>query len=211
MTRHLTFYFDPLCPYAWLTSLWAREVRRSRDLDIEWRFLSLTRINDRSEDSLAPLRIAALARREGGNEAVDRAYLALGRAIHERKAGPRDPERFREVARETLAEVGLSPALVERALEDDSTRAEVVAEHDRAVDRYGAFGVPWLVLGDDEYGYFGPVVAERLRGEQALELWEHFTWLVEQPYLYELKRSRSQLPPLDGLSQDLVEMVPTPV
>jgi hypothetical protein len=64
--------------------------------------------------------------------------------------------------------------------------------------------VPWLLPDDGTSGFFGPVVGERLRGEQALELWDHFIWISAQPSLYELKRGRANLPKLQGLSEEFV-------
>lgn len=197
----LTFYFDPLCPWAWLTSLWVREVRRHRPLDVEWKFFSLAGVNEREDKWHGPLRIAALARREGGNDAVDRAYLALGRLFHERADSFDLIDSLAEAARPYLEDVGLDPALATRALQDESTVSEVIDEQQDAVDRLGAFGVPWIVVGDEEYGFFGPVINEALKGEEALALWEHFRFVGTRPYLFELKRGRKKLGSLSGLSQ----------
>jgi 2-hydroxychromene-2-carboxylate isomerase len=197
----LTFYFDPLCPWAWLTSLWVREVRRHRPLDVEWRFFSLAGVNEREDKWHGPLRIAALARREGGNDAVDRAYLALGRLFHERTDAYDLIDNLAEVAQPYLRDVGLDPTLAPRALEDPSTVEEVIAEQQEATDRLGAFGVPWIVMGDEEYGFFGPVINEALKGEEALALWDHFQFVGTRPYLFELKRGRKKLGSLSGLSQ----------
>lgn len=204
MTR-LDFYFDPLCPWAWLTSLWAREARRSRSIDIEWKFFSLTEVNQLDAVRNGPLRIAAQARREGGNEAVDRAYLGLGRLIHEQRVKFETLDELEQEAPRALGEVGLDPGIASRALHDDATLQIVLDEHREAVERYQAFGVPWLVLEGNDQGFFGPVVGERLRGEQASDLWDHFAWMSAQPALFELKRGRASLPKLLGLSEDLLE------
>jgi 2-hydroxychromene-2-carboxylate isomerase len=207
MTK-LDFFFDPRCPWAWLTSLWVREVQKQRPLDVEWKFFSLAEINELDAARNGPLRIAAQARREGGNSAVDLAYLGLGRMFHERRERPETLEDLESIVHDSLQEVGLDPELARRALADDSTLDDVLSDHREAVEKLGAFGVPWLLLDDGTNGFFGPVIGERLRGKQALELWDHFLWTSAQPYLFELKRGRSSLPKLQGLSEEFMGAVP---
>jgi 2-hydroxychromene-2-carboxylate isomerase len=194
------FYFDPLCPFAWLTSLWIREVRKDRPVQVEWKFFSLAGADDPDDTWHGPLRIAALARREGGNAAVDAAYLALGRFFHERPESFQEIDRLAELIAPYLADVGLDPALASRALGDPSTTDEVLRDHREAMDRYAAFGVPWLVVDGDEAGFFGPVIGELLKGNDAVTLWDDFVRMSARPYLYELKRGRKGLQDLDGLS-----------
>src|SRR5207302_9957102 len=122
---------------------------------------------------------AALARREGGNDAVDRTYLGLGKAFHDTRQRFETEEEFEQRALPGLSAVGLDSGLVRRALEDESTLADVLREHRDSVDTLGAFGVPWLVVNDRAPGFFGPVVGERLRGNAAVELWDHFVWVME--------------------------------
>jgi 2-hydroxychromene-2-carboxylate isomerase len=207
MTK-IAFYFDPQCPWAWLTSLWMRDVSKQRNLDVEWKFFSLAQVNDLDVDRNGALRICAQARREGGNDATERAYLALGRMIHERRQRYETLSELRELARPALDEVGLDPAIVDRALDDLTTQDDVLREHEAAVEQYEAFGVPWIVLEDGTKGFFGPVVGERLRGAEATELWDHFIYLSGREHLFELKRGRARLPHLDGLSDDLLEATP---
>jgi hypothetical protein len=180
-------------------------VRRHRPLDIEWKFFSLVGVNEREDKWHGPLRIAAMARREGGNEAVDRAYLALGRLFHERTDSYDIIDELATVAGPYLSDVGLDAELAKRALEDESTVDEVVREQVDATDRLGAFGVPWIVIGDEEYGFFGPVINEALRGEEALALWDHFLFMGTRPYLFELKRGRKTMQSLAGLSSGFSE------
>jgi 2-hydroxychromene-2-carboxylate isomerase len=204
-TTRLTFYFDPLCPWAWLTSLWIREVRRYRPIEVEWKFLSLAGVNETEDKWHGPLRIAAQARREGGNEAVDGAYLALGRLFHERTDSFEIIDELATVAGPYLAEVGLDPGLAQRALSDQSTVDDVVNEQKDAIDRLGAFGVPWLVLEDEEFGFFGPVINEALHNDEAVALWDHFRFMGSRPYLFELKRGRKSMQALSGLSATFSE------
>ncbi|HEX6506637.1 MAG TPA: DsbA family protein [Chloroflexota bacterium] len=207
-TTRLTFYFDPLCPWAWLTSLWIREVRRQRPVEVDWKFFSLAGINENEDKWHGPLRIAALARREGGNDAVDRAYLALGRLFHEQRDSFDQIDDLATVAQPYLRDVGLDPSLAPRALDDPSTVDDVVVEQKDATERLGAFGVPWLVLGGDDFGFFGPVINEALRGQEAVDLWDHFQFMGSRPYLYELKRGRKSMQDLSGLSAAYSEPVP---
>jgi 2-hydroxychromene-2-carboxylate isomerase len=200
----IAFYFDPLCPYAWLTSLWARELRRHQPLDIEWKFFSLAEINELDVSRNGPLRICAQARREGGNEEVDLAYLALGRMSHDRRERFETLDELQEFARPALQEVGLDPDLVPRALDNEATLEDVLADHRHAVEEYSAFGVPWILIDGEAPGFFGPVIGERVRGDDAVRLWENFVWASKQPYLFELKRGRAPLTKLQGLSDDFV-------
>jgi hypothetical protein len=183
-----------------MTSLWVREVRKQQPLEIEWKFFSLAGINDRDDQWHGPLRICALARREGGNEAVDRAYLALGRLFHERSDSFEEIANLAEVAKPYLEAVGLDPSLAERALADESTYDVVIEEQRHATEELGAFGVPWIVVGDNDYGFFGPVIGQLLQGQDAVDLWEHFRYMGTRPYLYELKRGRKKMQDLQGLS-----------
>jgi predicted DsbA family dithiol-disulfide isomerase len=183
----LTFYFDPTCPWAWRTSLWVREVQRLQSLDVTWKVFSLGMANGRSDASYKDyLRALVLARREGGNDAIDRLYVAMGQAVHER----REDIKKRAVVEAVLEGAGFDRSLYGRALEDPSTEEEVMAEHNEGKEKYAAFGVPWLVLDGQDIGFYGPVIDEVPSGDGALELWRHTSWLLTQPYLYEIKRER---------------------
>jgi len=183
----LTFYFDPACPWAWRTSVWVREVQRQQPLDVTWKVFSLGIANGRTDASWrAHLRTLVLARREGGNEAIDRLYVTMGQAAHERH----EDIKKGDVIEAALEAAGFDRALYSRALDDPSTEEEVMAEHNEGTEKYGAFGVPWLVLDGQDFGFFGPVIDPVPRGAGALELWRHIAWLLTQPYLYEIKRER---------------------
>lgn len=192
----VAFYFDPLCPWCWITSVWMREVQTQRQIDVEWKFFSLAEVNELDEVRYGPLRVCALARREGGNDAVARAYVALGGLIHEGGIRITSQDVLEREGPPALEAEGLDGSLVHRALQDESTLEDVKVEHRDAVERYEAFGVPWLVLDGQEKGFFGPVVGELLEGARALELWDHTLWVLAQPYLYEFKRGRQPLPAL---------------
>ncbi len=190
--QEVKFYFDPICPWAWRTSLWMREVAQVRPVQVEWGFLSLDRANraagnpprDVHQQSHLPFRVLALVRREQGNEAVDRLYLALGRARHERKQNLGEPG----VVEQALVEAGLDPALLTAAQADSTTEQEIEEEH-ASIAATGAFGVPTLII-DGARPLYGPVIANVPEGEAAGEMWDRVTWFAEQPDFYELKRPR---------------------
>ena len=188
---HLDFYFDVLCPYAWRTSLWLREVARQRPVAVTWKQLSLGIVNqaERSPDylqkDLTLGRLFIAAERLGGNDAVDRLYLALGDVIHGQQLDPQDDT----VLQRTLTTAGLPADLKDAALSDETTEQEYRASHEAAVAK-GGFGVPFLVFEGSDSGYFGPVVEPVPAGQAALELWDFTRWAAQQPYLWELKRDR---------------------
>lgn len=188
------FHSDPTCPLAWRTALWIREVRNVRPVAVTWRFFSLEVINRKegaepsyqSGNSWAGLRTMALARRQGGNEAVERAYLALGNAAHGRKESIREPEGVRAA----LQQAGLDASLVDAALADESTIQDVLSDHEEAVKRYRAFGVPTIAIEGQDVGFYGPIIQFVPRGNEAGELWDYTAWALQQPNLFELKRDR---------------------
>ena len=196
MTETVRFHFDPVCPWAWQSSRWMREVEKTRDVAVDWRVFSLQLVHEDKEDPLADrhakgtaaLRTLALARRRFGNDAVGRTYEAIGRRVHDG-----DEELDPEVVRRSLVDVGLDPGLVDQALEDDSTMDDVRAEHDAAVRDVGAFGVPTIVL-DSGRGLFGPVIASAPAREEAGDLWDHVRFLIDADGFFELKRERDRKP-----------------
>lgn len=192
----LYFHFDPLCPLAWRTALWIREVRNARPVDVHWRFFSLEVVNRKpgvepdyvNGNGWTALRSLAQARRKYGNEGLEKLYIALGNAAHGRKESLRD----RAVVEACAQTAGFGPDLVEAALADESTIQDVLADHQEAVERYLAFGVPTLAIEGSDVGFYGPVINTVPRGEEALELWDYTAWLLRQPNIYELKRERTR-------------------
>jgi predicted DsbA family dithiol-disulfide isomerase len=190
----INFHFDPLCPLAWRTALWVREVRRIRPVDVTWRFFSLEVVNRKEGTEpdyqnaygWAGLRTLALARRQGGNELVEKVYLALGASQHGRQQSIRDAEGVRAA----LREAGLDAAMVDAALADETTIEDVLADHQEAVQRYRAFGVPTIAFEGSNVGFYGPIIQFVPRGEDAGEMWDYTAWALRQPNLFELKRDR---------------------
>jgi 2-hydroxychromene-2-carboxylate isomerase len=189
------FHFDVMCPFAYQTSLWIREVREEIGLEVRWRFFSLEEIN-RGEGKRHPwerswsygwslLRIAALLRRRD-MALVDAWYERAGSALHREGRRPHDPD----IARELLAEIGIDSDVVDEALADESTHAEVRADHDRVVAA-GGFGVPTMFFPDGQ-ALFGPVLVDPPSGEAAVRLWEVVTGMLDFPRCYELQRPKSK-------------------
>jgi 2-hydroxychromene-2-carboxylate isomerase len=188
------FHFDIMCPYAYQTSLWMREVRDLVGIDVRWRFFSLEEIN-RAEGKKHPwerewsygwsmMRIGAYLRRQDMG-LLDHWYEAAGRALHVERRKPHRPE----VAEAILAEMGLDPGIVRAAIDDPTTGDEVRTEHQTVVSK-GGFGVPTLVF-DDGQALFGPVLINPPSGKDAVRLWEHVTGWLEFPTVYELQRPKS--------------------
>jgi 2-hydroxychromene-2-carboxylate isomerase len=187
------FHFDVMCPYAYQTSLWMREVRDLAGVDVTWRFFSLEEVN-RVEGKKHPwerewsygwsmMRIGARLRRHDP-ALLDEWYLRAGTALHVEGRRPHRPE----VAEALLGEMGLDPAWVREAIDDPSTTDEVRADHDRVLE-LGGWGVPTLVFEGD-HAFFGPVVIDPPTGDGAVRLWELVTGWIEFPHLYELQRPK---------------------
>jgi 2-hydroxychromene-2-carboxylate isomerase len=197
------FHFDVMCPFAYQTAKWIRDVRAQNGLDISWRFFSLEEIN-RVEGKKHPwerewsygwsmMRIGALLRRTSMDD-LDRWYERAGRALHEEGHKPHEPT----VARHLLEEIGLDPATVDEAIADPTTGDEVKADHDRVVAA-GGYGVPTLFFpevvdadGEPER-LFGPVVLDPPTGAAAMRLWDATTAWLEFPYLFELQRPKNAM------------------
>jgi 2-hydroxychromene-2-carboxylate isomerase len=190
----IDFHFDIMCPYAYQTSLWIREVRNETGIDVRWRFFSLEEIN-RAEGKKHPwerewsygwsmMRVGALLRRQS-MELLDDWYQVAGQALHVDGRKPHRPE----VAEELLAEMGLDPGMVGAAIADPSTGDEVRVEHEAVVSK-GGFGVPTLVF-DNGQALFGPVLVNPPTGKDALRLWDLVTGWLEFPNLYELQRPKA--------------------
>lgn len=193
----VNFHFDPACPLAWRTALWMREVRKVRPVDITWRFFSLEVVNRKEggvpdfqkDGTWAAERTLALARRIGGNEAVERLYVQLGAAQH----GRRESIKQLEVIQAAAKQAALDPGIVEAALADASTIQDVLADHQEAVERYRAFGVPTIAFAGSNVGFYGPIIQYVPRGEDAGEWWDYISWALHQPNLFELKRDRGRV------------------
>ena len=201
----LEFFFDPVCPFAWLTSRWVTEVRNRRDYDVTWRFISLRMINRANtaewytpdykamhQAGLYGLRVADAARLEHGNDVVDGVYTAFGTAIHHDRRIEQlrdDPVTF---SKDVLGAAGLPDRAGRRRARRVARRLHP-ADSDLALERTGKdVGTPILTFhpgAADEGSFFGPVISKVLRGEQAVRLWDAVELIATTPGMSELKRS----------------------
>lgn len=214
------FYFDPTCPFAWLTSRWVRTVTARRPYRVDWRFISLRLLNEHVDygawfppeyeashtAGLRLLRVAARTRVEHGREAVGRLYEQIGARTFDADPapGPEAPGEDRRAApaflEPVLAAAGL-PAELAGALEDETWDAVVRAETDEALALTGRdVGTPIIHFEPPEgVAFFGPVISRLPAEEEAVELWDHVVALARFPGFAELKRSLREQPRLRGL------------
>jgi predicted DsbA family dithiol-disulfide isomerase len=196
MAERIRFYFDPLCPWCYQTSRWARRLDELGVVEVDWRVFSLAIVNGGDEGrtatdtgSVPSLRTAIAVRQAHGNAAVGAFYKAISDALHLRGERVDDPA----VIEASLREAGLETEFLQRAVEDPDTWEAVQREHDEAVTAHKAFGVPTIVLDGDGPHMFGPIISEVPDDEGAVELWRHFAWAARNPNLAEMKRDRVPL------------------
>lgn len=220
MTADINFHFDPVCPFAWMTSKWVRLVMAQRDYTVEWRFISLRQINAHIDyDAHFPpgyeaghtaglrlLRVCAQTREEHGSEAVGRLYEALGTRIFDSEPldevvgkGP-DLRGTADFAEAALTAAGL-PSSLSDALEDEALDAVIQADTDHALSLTGKdVGTPIIQFEPPEgVAFFGPVISRLPDAADAVDLWDHVIGLARFPGFAELKRSLRELPQLRGL------------
>jgi 2-hydroxychromene-2-carboxylate isomerase len=195
--ERVQWFFDPMCPYAYQASKWIRTVRASVPVDITWRFFSLEEIN-RERGKRHPwerpwsygwgqMRVGALIRRELGNDALDRWYATIGPAFFDDGVRTFDPDTHADV----IAGAGFDPALVERAIADESTTVDVKRDHDECVARHGGHGVPTIVFEASDYAVYGPVIVPAPTGDDAIALWDLVRSMPRFPHLYELRHPKT--------------------
>ncbi|GAA1050218.1 mycothiol-dependent nitroreductase Rv2466c family protein [Arthrobacter russicus] len=192
------FWFDPLCPFAWVTSRWIGEVEKVRGISVTWHVMSLSVLNE-GRDGLSekyksllgkgwgPVRVVIAAQQLHGDEVVKPLYDAIGSQIHHNGIDDYD-----EAIRLGLAEAGLPAELAEYA-HKDTFDAELRASHENGISRVGQeVGTP--VVAFNGTAFFGPVITRIPRGEDAGRLWDATVTLAGFPYFFEIKRSRTESP-----------------
>lgn len=193
-------WFDPICPWAWLTSRWLMEVEQVRDVDVTWSVMSLAVLNhgrDLPQDyrssmdrAWGPVRVIVAAAREQGPAVIKPLYDAMGTRIHARAEKDLLP-----VIAASLQEVGLPQDLL-RFASSNQVDDRVRASHARAIALVGQeVGTP--VIAMNGAGFFGPVVTPAPRGEAAGRLWDGWVLMAGTPGFFELKRTRTQPPSFD--------------
>ncbi|MBB0232132.1 mycothiol-dependent nitroreductase Rv2466c family protein [Streptomyces calidiresistens] len=201
------FWFDPACPWAWVTSRWMKQVEAVRPVRVRWNVMSLAVLNEDRLDELperyrqgmrearGPVRVCVAVAAEHGQEALDRLYTELGNRRHgEGRALDRD------TLREALKAADLPVELADEAESTDRDE-EVRASHGRGIGLVGRdVGTPVIAVpGPDgePVAFFGPVVTPMPRGEAAGRLWDGVLLVAGTPGFYELKRSRTERPRID--------------
>jgi protein-disulfide isomerase-like protein with CxxC motif len=193
-TTNADFWFDPACPFAWITSRWILEVEQVRDISVTWHIMSLAFLNEDKDvpDSYRemlstawqPVRVCMAAKNAHGQEALLPLYTALGTRRHNEGR-----EFTREVIEEALAEAGLPTELAD-AMDDDSYDEDIRKSHRRGMEQVGdEVGTPTIAF--EGAAFFGPVLSKIPRGEEAGLLWDGCVAVAKVPYFYELKRSRT--------------------
>jgi len=188
------FWFDPLCPFAWITSRWMLEVEDVRQVRVNWRVMSLYFLNkdrDISEDYQARIqrglsvgRVLMAAQQQVGPKSLGALYTALGVRIHHEKQ-----DLGRELVVNALADAGL-PAGLADAMDDSSYDEPLRASHQEAMDRVGDdVGTPTIAFNGS--AFFGPVLSRIPRGEDAGRIWDGTIALADYDYFFEIKRTRT--------------------
>jgi protein-disulfide isomerase-like protein with CxxC motif len=195
------FWFDPLCPWAWITSRWMLEVQQVRPVEVTWHVMSLAVLNEgktdlpeRYADFLAtawgPVRVAIAAEQKFGPSVLGPLYTALGTRFHHDKA-PRD----RATIEAALAEAGLPPDLAD-AMDSTEYDEALRASHADGIERVG-YEVGTPIISVNGTSIFGPVVSPIPRGEAAAKLWDGVQLVTQTDGFFELKRSRTRDPIFD--------------
>jgi hypothetical protein len=188
-------WFDPICPWAWMTSRWLMEVERLRDIEVTWSVMSLAVLNEhrhdldaayrsRMDEAWGPVRVIIAAVEAHGDSVIKPLYDAMGTRIHLGKMND-----FDQVIRESLEEVGL-PADLAKEAHHKKHDAALHRSHKRGISLVGTdVGTP--IIAVDGVAFFGPVVTPAPKGEDAARLWDGCVLVAGTPGFFELKRTRT--------------------
>jgi 2-hydroxychromene-2-carboxylate isomerase len=195
------FWFDPLCPWAWITSRWILEVEKVRPVAARWHVMSLAVLNEAKQDipdqyreamkkAWGPVRVCMAAEQRFGSDVLLPLYTALGTRFHDEKQ-----ERDRASIEAAIADAGL-PADLADAIDSEEFDEALRASHKDGMDRVG-YEVGTPVISVNGYSLFGPVVSPIPRGEAAARLWDGVLLVAGTDGFFELKRSRTRDPIFD--------------
>ena len=188
------FWFDPACPFAWITSRWILEVEKVRDIEVRWHVMSLAYLNqdkDISQDyrdflstAWQPVRVCVAVDQRHGQEKLAALYTALGTRRHNE-----GKDLTRETIEDALTAVGLPTSLAD-AMDDSSLDDAVAKSHHEGMDAVGDdVGTPTIHINGS--AFFGPVLSKIPRGDDAGKIWDGAIAVASFPYFYELKRTRT--------------------
>jgi hypothetical protein len=195
------FWFDPACPFAWVTSRWMLEVEKQRPVDLSFHVMSLTLLNKDREDlkpeyrervmQLMPaVRVCIAAEQQHGNESLRALYTAMGTRRHDKG--------------EQLDDAGIRASLIEAGLPESLAEAGTSEQYDEDLDKSHhegmdpvGFEVGTPVLHVDGVAFFGPVISRIPRGEDAVKIWDGTLAVASYPYFFEIKRTRTESPKFD--------------
>ncbi len=195
------FWFDPACPFAWVTSRWMLEVEKQRPVDLSFHVMSLSLLN-KDRDDIKPeykemvarlmpaVRVCIAAEQQHGNESLRALYTAMGTRRHDKG--------------ELLDDAGIRASLAEAGLPESLAEAGTSEEYDEALDKSHHEGMDPVgyevgtpVLHVDGVAFFGPVISRIPRGEDAVKIWDGTLAVASYPYFFEIKRTRTESPKFD--------------